>query len=81
MKSLSKTVVKRGVGRPLGVKNKPKAIPHSEFKRIVDKVFAQESPDLLELQSEELAKLRHQIVGFRAVISYLENRLGLDSSQ
>ena len=79
MKSLSKTVVKRGVGRPLGVKNKPKAIPHSEFKRIVDK--AQESPDLLELQSEELAKLRHQIVGFRAVISYLENRLGLDSSQ
>jgi len=75
MKSLSKTVVKRG--RPLGVKNKPKAIP--EFKRIVDK--AQESPDLLELQSEELAKLRHQIVGFRAVISYLENRLGLDSSQ
>ena len=28
-----------------------------------------------------IADLRHQIVGFRAVISYLENQLGLKNSQ
>jgi len=30
---------------------------------------------------DEIADLRHQIVGFRAVISYLENQLGLRNSQ
>lgn len=30
---------------------------------------------------DEIADLKHQIVGFRAVISYLENQLGLRGSQ
>ena len=32
-------------------------------------------------RSDIIAELRHQIVGFRAVISYLENQLGLKNSQ
>jgi hypothetical protein len=35
---------------------------------------------LIELQKEN-AELRHQIVGFRSVISYLENLAGLRNSQ
>ena len=34
-----------------------------------------------DARSDIIADLRHQIVGFRAVISYLENQLGLKNSQ
>jgi len=34
-----------------------------------------------DTRSDVIADLRHQIVGFRAVISYLENQLGLKNSQ
>lgn len=34
-----------------------------------------------DTRSDIIADLRHQIVGFRAVISYLENQLGLKNSQ
>lgn len=35
----------------------------------------------IDTRSDIIADLRHQIVGFRAVISYLENQLGLKNSQ
>lgn len=37
--------------------------------------------DKNELLSREVDRLEREVVGFRAVISYLEHRLGLESSQ
>jgi len=37
--------------------------------------------DKVEAMSAEIADLKHQIVGFRAVISYLEHHIGLETSQ
>lgn len=81
MTSLSK---KRG--RPLGVKNKP-AAKASSFKQVEEDVvrklidanlmLIQHNKDLLK----QFDSFEHQIIGFRAVVSYLENRLGLESSQ
>jgi hypothetical protein len=37
--------------------------------------------DRMNYLTHEVSKLEREIVGFRAVISYLEHRLGLESSQ
>lgn len=37
--------------------------------------------DKVEALNAEVANLKHQIVGFRAVISYLEHHVGLETSQ
>jgi hypothetical protein len=69
-------------------KSKPAAASRASFKQaehqralhnIVD-----ENLRLLEENQQfrnQIASLNHQIVGFRAVISYLENRLDVPSSQ
>jgi len=37
--------------------------------------------DRVESLNIEIANLKHQIIGFRAVISYLENLAGIKDSQ
>jgi len=37
--------------------------------------------DKVESLTAEIAELKNQITGFRAVISYLEHHLGLENSQ
>jgi hypothetical protein len=36
---------------------------------------------IIDRQQIENVNMRHQIIGFRAVISYLENQLGIKDSQ
>jgi predicted transcriptional regulator len=83
MTSLSK---KRG--RPVGSKNKTKPEATKAFKQSATEAAVHRLMDAnlsLIKDNNQLIKvidnLEHQIVGFRAVISYLENRLGLASSQ
>lgn len=49
-----------------------------EISRITARVQLE---DKVEAMNIEIANLRHQIIGFRAVISYLENLAGLKDSQ
>ena len=37
--------------------------------------------EIIERKELENINMRHQIIGFRAVISYLENQLGIKDSQ
>ncbi len=37
--------------------------------------------DIIDDKDVEILNLKHQIVGYKAVISYLENQLGLGKSQ
>ena len=80
-------------GRPKGSKNKPKNLPSpraaaaKQFKRSREQVIQNLLEDNLKLMGDNkkllnaIENLEHQIIGFRSVISYLENRLGLASSQ
>ena len=69
-------------GRPPGVKNK------RPVKRKVVAKKAMVSQDAIKAQvdfrtkylEDIIADLRHQIIGFQAVVSYLENQLGLKKS-
>ena len=68
-----KTAPKRR-GRPPGVKNKPQ-------ETMVSSAAIKAQVDLRTEHLETIiADLRHQIIGFQAVISYLENQLGLKKS-
>ena len=79
---------KRKPGRPKGVKNKTASIK-AKFKDAIQKA----SDDLkaanhimglnntINHLQADLANLRHQVIGYKAVISYLENQLGLKASQ
>ena len=49
-----------------------------EISRITARVQLE---DKVEAMNIEIANLKHQIIGFRAVISYLENLSGLKDSQ
>jgi hypothetical protein len=88
MTSLSK---KRG--RPIGSKNKAKpAAKVKTFKqsdvgmqrlKMVGEIV-QKNLELIKDNTElvnHINKLEHQIIGFRAVISYLENQAGLRNTQ
>ena len=66
-----KTAPKRR-GRPPGVKTNPTMVSSAAIKAQVD--FRTEHLETI------IADLRHQIIGFQAVISYLENQLGLKKS-
>ena len=62
---------------------KPKPFKRSVEQRVLHNIV-DENLQLIELSknlNKQLENLKHQIVGFRAVISYLENRLGMASSQ
>jgi hypothetical protein len=88
MTSLSK---KRG--RPVGSKNKPKpAAKVKTFKQSDANIqrlkmvgeIVQKNLELIKDNTElvnHINKLEHQIIGFRAVISYLENQAGLRNTQ
>jgi hypothetical protein len=89
MTSLSK---KRG--RPIGSKNKAKPAakvktfkqPNSAAVQRLKMVgeIVQKNLELIKDNTElvnHINKLEHQIIGFRAVISYLENQAGLRNTQ
>jgi hypothetical protein len=90
MTSLSKSVAKKR-GRPVGSKNKP-AAKVKTFKqsdagmqrlKMVGEIV-QKNLELIKDNTElvnHINKLEHQIIGFRAVISYLENQAGLRNTQ
>jgi predicted transcriptional regulator len=95
MTSLSKPVAKKR-GRPLGSKNKRVRKVAGKEYTFKDKTFKQSSTDAavhnlmdanLKLigDNNQLLKaienLQHQIIGFRAVISYLESQAGLKATQ
>ena len=70
-------------GRPLGSKNKPKKVPRAgkvkTFKRLYDLQRAADKIVELEKIRENLHNiidnLEHKEVQYKAVISYLENKL------
>lgn len=72
---------KRPVGRPRKVKT---TITREEVSTNVFRKFQLDCAmlqDKNELLCREVDRLEREVVGFRAVISYLEHRLGLESSQ
>jgi hypothetical protein len=82
MKSNSNLPKKRG--RPVGSKNKRKVAKKASA---ADKVFKQYDPAatlekiriidaMVADQERKIINLEHQIVGYKAVISYLEHKLG-----
>jgi hypothetical protein len=82
-------------GRPVGSKNSPKwpnFIPRPES--LQEKLKEWDRSDFLNINVEktnlqkviddksfEVDRLNHQIIGYKAVISYLEHQLGLSKSQ
>ena len=93
MTSLSKKPVAKKRGRPVGSKNKAKpAAKVKTFKqsdadmqrlKMVGEIV-QKNLELIKDNTElvnHINKLEHQIIGFRAVISYLENQAGLRNTQ
>ena len=79
---------KRKPGRPKGTKTKTASIK-ANFKEAIQKA-SQEikiANNIINLNNTidhlqaDLANLRHQVIGYKAVISYLENQLGLKASQ
>lgn len=85
MTSLSKPVAKK-LGRPVGSKNaavKDSTFKQSKHQRVLHAIVAN-NLQLIDINrdiNKQIDNLKHQIIGFRAVISYLENRLNLTSSQ
>lgn len=85
----NKWMIKKSEKKPVKVrehkrKNVPKVKAHERGPRgASDMVFAREK-DLegtISLLRQENQELKHQIVGFRAVISYLEDLAGIRISQ
>ncbi len=79
---------KRKPGRPKGVKNKTASVK-ANFKEAIRNAAHEikVANSIMSLNNtinnleSDLANLRHQIIGYKAVISYLENQLGLKASQ
>lgn len=79
---------KRKPGRPKGVKNKTVSVK-ANFKEAIRNAAHEikVANSIMSLNNtinnleSDLANLRHQIIGYKAVISYLENQLGLKASQ
>ena len=46
-----------------------------------DRVAITSLQDTIDIKDLEIMELKHQIVGYKAVISYLEHQLGLGKSQ
>jgi hypothetical protein len=74
------------VGRPKGSKNKVRTISQkTKVERAVE-IF-QSNNEIIRLNRvidglrSEIANLQHQAIGYKAVVSYLENQLGLKGSQ
>ena len=69
-------------GRPPGVKNKTKR----QVKTPLDKLkaeylsYQQDTNTVVNALNLRVKELKHEIIGYQAVISYLENQLGLKKS-
>ena len=69
-------------GRPPGVKNKTKR----QVKTPLDKLkseylsYQRDSNTAVNALNMRVKELEHEIIGYQAVISYLENQLGLKRS-
>ena len=50
-------------------------------KIILDRPTIESLEDIIDGKDVEILELKHQIVGYKAVISYLEHQLGLGKSQ
>lgn len=73
---------KKPVGRPR--KTKKVVVTRAEVANNVYRKFQLDSAilqDKNEFLSREIERLEQEVAGFRAVISYLEHRLGWESSQ
>jgi predicted transcriptional regulator len=88
MTSLSKKLVTKKRGRPVGSKNKSKPEATKTFKQSSTEAAVHRLMDAnlsLIKDNNQLLKainnLEHQIIGFRAVISYLETQAGLRNTQ
>lgn len=84
-KTLSSIKEKKKPGRPKG--SKTKGLPFNpidfHFNEVVSlngKINSDLNVRIDELHAN-IANLNHQIIGYKAVISYLENQLGLKGSQ
>ena len=70
---------KRPVGRPRKTKVTREEVASNAYRKLqLDCAMYQ---DRMNYLNREVDRLESEIVGFRAVISYLEHRLGLESSQ
>lgn len=76
---------KRKPGRPKGVKNKTSSVFKEAIQNAAQEIKVANSimslNNTINNLESDLANLRHQIIGYKAVISYLENQLGLKASQ
>jgi hypothetical protein len=87
----NKWLVKKGVkAKPVKVRehkrrNVPKVKAHARGPRGASEIIALSEIELLKDVNESIRQenqeLKHQIVGFRAVISYLEDLAGIRNSQ
>lgn len=78
-------------GRPVGSKNKPKAkaipkkVDWEKLAKHLQKALQDEFVENERLQNKigdlnfEVANLKHQAIGYRAVVSYLENKIEHDT--
>ena len=75
-------MIKRKVGRPKGSKNKTSktTVLTREAKQKVVSNILDLHGDVARLNTK-VANLEHQIIGYKALISYLEFQLGLKGSQ
>jgi hypothetical protein len=62
--------------------SKKKALsPQTKFALEVSRREEERLQEIIDRKELENVNMRHQIIGFRAVISYLENQLGIKDSQ
>jgi len=55
--------------------------PQTKFALEVSRREEERLQEIIDRKELENVNMRHQIIGFRAVISYLENQLGIKDSQ
>lgn len=53
----------------------------SRAKPAINRPSIESLEDIIDGKDLEIMELKHQIVGYKAVISYLEHQLGLGKSQ
>ena len=62
--------------------NKKKTLsPQTKFALEVSRREEERLQEIIDRKELENVNMRQQIIGFRAVISYLENQLGIKDSQ
>ena len=69
-------------GRPPGVKNKTKRQAKTPLDKLKSEYlsYQRDSNTVVNALNLRFKELEHEIIGYRAVISYLENQLGLKKS-